>query len=186
MRTATRDAIPPQVAPGRWDVDGPNSALWVSTGIGAHGTVRGRLHRPSGVIGLGPDPAGCTVRVVVDTGTLSCGRPVLDRMLRWSGVVDTARNPWIRFVSVACRPRGDNGDGWLDGILSTPSGAREVTLRLFAPVGLGPDRAGFRAAGELPPGCAEDLLGAPRGLLRTPLALALAVEAVRAQAGPQP
>lgn len=164
--------------PGSWTIDGHSSALRVSAAIGTHGTVQGRFHRLSGTVELGCEPADSTVMVEVDTDSLSSGQPLLDRLLRWSGIVDTARNPWIRFSSAAVRPHRTAGSWSLDGTLSTPSGSRETTLRLLAPVALGAARAGFRALGELPPRHAEELLGVCRGLLRGPLGLAMAVEAV--------
>lgn len=179
MHTTATDTTPPRIAPGTWSIDGSASTLWVSTAIGGYGTVRGRFHRLSGIVELGHAPAGCAVRVEVDTASLSCGRPVLDRLLRVCGVVDTTSNPWIRFASVALRAHHAGAGWWLDGTLSTPTGSRDVTLRLLAPVGLGPDRAGFRALGELPPRHAGELLGVRPGLLPGPLGLSLAVEAVR-------
>lgn len=173
----------PEVAPGPWSIDGAASALWVSAAIGPYGTVRGRFHRLSGTVELGRDPAGCAVRVDVDTGSLSSGRPVLDRLLRIAGLLDTTGNPWIRFTSSALRPHRTGTGAWLDGTLSTPACSHVVTLRLLEPVGLGPARAGFRARGGLPARHAGDLLGVRPGFLHGPLGLALCVEAVRPPSG---
>ncbi|MDN5854665.1 MAG: YceI family protein [Actinomycetia bacterium] len=178
-RTARRHAGPGQVAPGYWSIDGSASALWVSAAVGAYGSVQGRFHRLSGTVELGRDPAESTVRVEVDTGSLSSGRPMLDRLLQVCGVVDTTANPWIRFTSVGLRPHQAGTGWWLDGALSTSTGTRDLTLHLLAPAATGTGRASFRALGELPPRHAGELLGVRRGLLHGPLALALFVEAVR-------
>ncbi len=151
--------IAAQVTAGRWAIDATRSTLRVSVRVGVLATARGTFADVVGHVDFAVDPTASRVEVSVGTSSLSSGSACLDSLLHGAGVIDSAANPTIGFVSRALRPRP--AGGWfLDGLLATDSAVLDVTLDMTDPVRQ--DGAFlFRAKGRLPSREAVRLLSHP-------------------------
>jgi polyisoprenoid-binding protein YceI len=165
---------------GRWAIDAARSTLRVSVRVGMLATAHGTFADVSGHVDVTSDPVDSTVAVTVGTASLSSGSACMDSLLHGAGLVDSAKNPCIGFVSRSVR--ASTPQTWLlDGRLATDSAVLDVTLDMMTPVAH--DGAFlFRASGRLPSEQAVRLLSHPgveRVLGRT-MALDLTVVAIRA------
>ena len=168
----------PSMATTHWVIDANRSTLRVSVKVGFL-TVHGTFADVTGQLELAGDPLSSKVEVRVGTDSLTSGSACMDSLLHGAGVVDSARNPLIHFVSTGLEQR--SGGRWLlVGRLATDSAALDVTLEMGEPV----EQNGsflFRATGVLPSGEAVRLLaqnGVERVLGKT-MKLDLTVSAVR-------
>ena len=167
----------PSLATTRWVIDANRSTLRVSVKVGFL-TVHGTFADVTGHLELTGDPLASRVKVRVGTGSLTSGSACMDSLLHGAGIVDSARNPSIHFISTGLQQR--SGGRWrLVGRLATDSAALDVTLEMGEPV----EQNGtflFRATGALPSGEAIRLL-AQNGMERvlgTMMKLDLTVSAV--------
>ena len=180
-RTVVSSAPAPVVPAGRWIIDAASSTLEVSVKVGIFATVHGSFADVSGHLDLTADPQQSRVQVSVGTASLSSGSACMDAVLHGAGVVDSARNPSIEFVSRALRPGSTGGTWLLDGLLATENAVLDVTLKMTDPL----EQDGallFRAKGSLQSKDAVRLLSQPgveRVLGRT-MGLDLTVVAVPA------
>ncbi len=171
----------PSPATTRWFVDAFRSTLRVSVKVGLL-TVHGTFPDVTGHVELAGDPLASRVAVSVRTASLTSGSACMDSLLHGAGILDSARNPLIRFESTGLqrRPRGQ----WLlRGLLATDSATLDVTLEMSEPVQQGGTYL-FRASGVLRSGDATRLLarnGVQRVLGKT-MKLDLTVSAVPREA----
>ena len=179
-----RSAAPVAAEPsprGRWAIDAARSTLQVSVKVGLFATVRGSFSDVTGHVDLAGDPRRSRVDVTVATSSLTSGSACMDALLHGAGVIDSARNPSIGFVSRALRPGPTTGSWRLDGLLATDGAVLDVTLEMSEPTRLD-DALVFRATGSLQSRDAVRLLSQPgveRVLGRT-MGLDLTVTAVPA------
>lgn len=168
---------------GRWLIDAARSTLRVSVKVGLFATVHGTFADVTGHVDVTADPAGSHVEVVVGTASLSSGSACMDTLLHGAGLIDSARNPSIGFVSRTVRPGNVPGSWFLDGLLATDGAVLDVTLEMRDPVHTGGALL-FRATGSLPSREAVRLLSQPgveRAIGKT-MGLDLTVVAVPAPA----
>ncbi len=162
-----------------WVVDPAGSTLQISVTVGFVATVRGRFTDVAGDVRLSPDRRAGDVRVSVDSASLTSGSAHWDDVLQRAGLVDTAANPEIGFVSTALTP---DRDGWrLDGVLDTDHATVPVTFALRC-LGESADRLRFEAKATVASRDATRLLSRPgvdRMIGRT-VGVHLVVEAVPA------
>ncbi|MET3808195.1 polyisoprenoid-binding protein YceI [Nakamurella sp. UYEF19] len=164
---------------GRWSIDALRSTLRVSVKVGLFATVHGTFADVTGHVDVAADPSRSRVEVAVATGSLSSGSSCVDALLHGAGVVDSARNPSISFVSRAIRAGAEAGTWFLDGLLATNGAVLDVTLEMSDPIATGGALL-FRATGSLPSKEAVRLLsqqGVERVLGRT-MGLDLTIVAV--------
>lgn len=166
---------------GRWLIDASRSTLRVAVKVGVLLTVSGTFADVCGAVEIAEDPADSRVQVAVGTASLSSGSNCMDALMHGAGVVDSARNPTIDFVSTALRPGRKAGCWLLEGVLATDSALLDVTLEMLDPVARD-GRLTFRATGVLPSREAVRLLSQPRveRVLGPTMRLDLTVVAIRA------
>ncbi|MEO5834243.1 MAG: YceI family protein [Nakamurella sp.] len=167
-------------AAGRWVIDADASSLRVSVTIGFVVTVTGRFTDVQGAFDLTDDRTGSTIRVTVQSDSLTSGNSHWDTVLVNAGVVDVAANPTLCFASTGIRT---GRDGWLlTGLLTT---AREVLPVQFdlRCVEEQADRVRFRATGAISAKDAVRLLSQPgfERLIGKNLKIDLLVEATPAR-----
>ena len=182
--SATEPAHEAAVEPvGRWVIDAARSTLAVSVKVGPFVTVRGLFSDVNGHVDLRPDPTRSRVDVSVGTASLTSGSACLDALLHGAGVVDSARNPSIGFVSRAVRAGAKSGSWLLDGLLATDGAVLDVSLEMTEPLRRD-DALVFRATGTLQSKDAVRLLSQPgvERLLGRTMGLDLTVTAVPGQA----
>lgn len=166
---------------GRWFVDAARSTLRVRVKVGLFAVVCGTFSDVSGQVEVTADPVGSQVEVAVATASLSSGSRCMDALLHGAGMVDSARNPLLSFVSRAVRVGRSQGTWLLDGLLATDGAVLDVSLQMSDPVRTDGALV-FRATGSLPSAQAVRLLshqGVERLLGRT-MDLDLTVVATRA------
>lgn len=181
LRRGAPPAHADQPSVGRWLIDAGRSTLRVEVKLGLLMNISGSFADVRGSVDIAADPAASRVQVAVGTASLSSGSSCVDALMHGTGVVDSARNPTIEFVSTALRRGGTTSSWLLDGLLVTDSALLEVTLQMPDPVA----RSGcltFRATGVLPSREAVRLLSQPgvERLLGSTMRLDLTVVATRA------
>ena len=129
-----RRPVGPTRAPaGRWVIDALRSTLQVSVKVGPFVTVRGGFADVTGHVDLAADPTRSHVDVTVATASLTSGSACMDALLHGAGVVDSARNPSIGFVSRSIRRGLQSGSWLLDGLLATDGAVLDITLDMTEP-----------------------------------------------------
>lgn len=146
---------------GRWTIDAGRSTLQVSVKVGLLATVRGRFAEVTGFVEITDDPARSTVSVTVPTASLTSGSHTMDTVLHNAGLVDSAKNPVIVFVSRAVRPGSVTGSWFLDGLLATDGDVLDVTFEMTEPEADPDGCMVFRASGSLSSKDAVRLLSHP-------------------------
>jgi len=101
MQTTPRSSAPP-----RWAVDPQKSSVEfaVKTFWGL-ATVRGHFERFDG--GYDADPAGQSIELTIDAGSLDTGNGKRDEHLRSADFFHVADHPQVRFTSTRVRNTGD-------------------------------------------------------------------------------
>lgn len=90
----------------------------------------GRFKDLEGRLEFSPtEPERGTVDITIKAAGVSTGVPELDRLLRSSDFLDTARHPTIRFRSVGVKPTGER-TGELDGELTFMGVTWPVTMKV--------------------------------------------------------
>lgn len=145
---------------GRWLVDAQRSTLRVTVKLGRLLTVSGSFADVRGEVEIAGEPADSRVEVAVGTKSLSSGSSRMDALMHGAGIVDSARNPTIDFVSSTLRPGRSAGSWLLDGLLATANALLEVTLAMAGPVTANGQLI-CRATGELSSREAVRLLSQP-------------------------
>jgi polyisoprenoid-binding protein YceI len=99
-------ATPRSSAPPRWAVDPQKSSVEfaVKTFWGL-ATVRGRFERFDG--GYDAGPAGQSIKLTIDAGSLDTGNGKRDEHLRSADFFHIADHPQVRFTSTRVRSTGD-------------------------------------------------------------------------------
>ena len=145
---------------GRWLVDAHRSTLRVVVKIGRLLAVSGSFADVRGQVTITDEPVDSAVEVSVGTASLSSGSAPMDALMHGAGIVDSARNPTIDFISSTLRP-GDRAGSWLlDGLLATANALVDITLAMPDPMTID-GRLICRATGVLPSSEAVRLLSQP-------------------------
>jgi polyisoprenoid-binding protein YceI len=145
---------------GRWAIDARRSTLRVSVKVGLFATVDGTFGDVEGHVDVAENPLDSRVDVTVPTRSLSSGSACMDSLLHGAGIVDSAKNPHIGFVSRSVRPGDVPGTWLLDGLLATDGAVLDVTLQMSSPV-REDDHLRFHAVGSLQSKDAVRLLSRP-------------------------
>jgi polyisoprenoid-binding protein YceI len=147
-------------AAGRWAIDARRSSLRVSVKVRLFATVDGTFGDVNGHVDVAENPLDSRVDVTVPTRSLSSGSACMDSLLHGAGIVDSAKNPHIGFVSRSVRPGEVTGTWLLDGLLATDGAVLDVTLQMSDPV-REDDHLRFHAVGSLQSKDAVRLLSRP-------------------------
>lgn len=169
----------PTAGAGRWVIDAAASSLRATVTVGFVVTVTGRFTDVCGEFELADDRTESTIRVTIQSGSLTSGSTHWDTVLVNAGVIDVRANPTLVFTSTGIRTASE---GWvLDGILTTARGELPVRFDLRC-VMERPDRVRFRAGGTINSRDAVHLLSQPgfERLLGRTLTIDLSVDAVPA------
>jgi polyisoprenoid-binding protein YceI len=123
-KNAKEDALP---APGTYKIDPAHSFAYFSAWHHLVGRVRGRFDKVTGTITVSPDPAACSVDVMIDVSTINTQISKRDEDLRGDAYFDAKK-----FLTMTYRGRGIHrisSDLWrMDGSLTMHGVTKVVPL----------------------------------------------------------
>ncbi|MFY9745424.1 MAG: YceI family protein [Acidobacteriaceae bacterium] len=128
-------ALPPQ---GSWWIDSDHSFAYFGARHHVVGLVRGRFDKVSGTFTVSPDPAACTIDVLIDAASINTQVAERDQDLRGPAYFDVKKFPTMIYQGRGIRRTSENS--WtMDGSLTMHGVTKAVPLT-FTFNGLFPDQ----------------------------------------------
>ncbi len=128
-QTATpADAASAPASPASWRIDPTHTFVHWEVLHMSTSTIRGRFDKSAGVVLFDPKAQTLDVSISIDTASVDSGVPVLDAMLKGSGMLDAGANPQAYFIARNAKfegetPRELRGEFTLRGV------SQPLTLR---------------------------------------------------------
>jgi polyisoprenoid-binding protein YceI len=122
------DAASAPAGPPSWRIDPTHTFVHWEVLHMSTSTIRGRFDKSAGVVLFDPKAQTLDISISIDTASVNSGVPVLDAMLKGSGMLDAAANPQAYFTARNARfegeaPRELRGEFTLRGV------SQPLTLR---------------------------------------------------------